>query len=181
MFETFSEISLERRTLLLGLSAALLARGIPGEVGKASAENYASPEPRIFVFDRRSGDARQIAGHLSRRGTTTYPINGDVTQFWTGHLLPLVRERPVWIGGITTASSLFCLEQMVSRYRMVCEMRTDFSEQPRQVAHAFSSSLAGMPPLASSADLPSSSVRLLDADRLVAWLVRPTRGSTHLA
>jgi len=106
--------SLSRRDFVTG---CLASAGIAAALGPYAAG--ASPYPaaghsalRFALFDTRFPVAVAFSRAMLRRGVTLAPFRGDVTTVWFEHLDPLWRREPIRVAGMTTPSTLFCLEQM---------------------------------------------------------------------
>ena len=57
--------------------------------------------------------ARAFGAQLATRGTNVISLQGgDITAAWLAHIQPAWRARPATIAGLTTASALFCFEQL---------------------------------------------------------------------
>jgi len=66
-----------------------------------------------FFFDQRFAAARRVAGELS--GTTEpTPVDGDVTDIWTGKLGRASLTAPLTMKGVTTDSFYFCLKILLA-------------------------------------------------------------------
>lgn len=73
-----------------------------------SAQNLAVPYYKA-VFDERFDDACVFAGDASARAIPTAAIRGDITSLFFDDLDLRWKQGPVWLVGLTTPASLFCL------------------------------------------------------------------------
>jgi hypothetical protein len=106
--------SVSRRDFVTG---CLASAGIAAAVGPhaAGASPYAPAGHsglRFGLFDTRFPVAVAFSRALLRRGVTLAPFHGDVTAVWFEQLDPLWRREPIRVAGMTTPSTLFCLEQL---------------------------------------------------------------------
>jgi hypothetical protein len=62
------------------------------------------------VFDERFEDARAFAIEATARNIPAAAIRGDVTSLFFNDLDLRWKQGPVWLTGLTTPSSLFCLD-----------------------------------------------------------------------
>jgi hypothetical protein len=106
--------SRSRRSFVTG---CLASAGIAAALGSHAA--VASPYPtagrsalRLGLFDTRFPVAVAFSRALLRRGLTLAPFNGDVTAVWFEQLDPVWRHESISVAGMTTPSTLFCLEQL---------------------------------------------------------------------
>jgi hypothetical protein len=130
--------------------------------------------PKHLVFDTRYPAATLFARRMQQAAILMHDIRGDVTELWGTKLKSGLERGPMVIGGITTPASLFCLEQMASRYRMTLALRTDFDSPSREDAAAVEAVFSSRQ---HPALLATSHRRLNDGDALVAWVLRPTQAS----
>lgn len=63
------------------------------------------------VFDTSIAHSVAFGSRASRLGLQTFPIEGDITNLWTRHLMGQWREQPVPLAGLTEAVPLFLLER----------------------------------------------------------------------
>ncbi|HEV2701246.1 MAG TPA: hypothetical protein VGV09_06425 [Steroidobacteraceae bacterium] len=84
------------------------AQGAPSVQIRASVAALHS-----VVVDSRHAEARSLGAGLAAQGANVVALaDGDVTQLWLRTIGPAWRSQSVPIGGLTTRSSLFCLEQL---------------------------------------------------------------------
>ncbi len=111
----------------------------------AAAGAGADSRPRHFgsvLFDSRYGASRAFGAAAARSGHATAALRGDVTGLWLSHLDPHWAGGGGAVAGMTTAASLFCLEQMAKDHWLRVVVRID---------HRRSSSI-GAGPAATAAD-----------------------------
>jgi hypothetical protein len=82
-----------------------------------------------ILFDSRFASSRAFGAAAKSAGWETTALQGDVTGVWRHHL------RPHWAGGraiagMTTASSLFCLEQLAKDHWMRVVVRVEHRGSP---------------------------------------------------
>ncbi len=68
------------------------------------------------LFDRRFEPSKAFGLAGSGMEQRTYGIDGDVTAFWSKHLDALWRGGAGAVAGMTTATSLACLEQLAAQH-----------------------------------------------------------------
>jgi len=111
--------SLSRRDFVAGCLTAGCLTG--GGIAAAAAPHalVASPYPavghstlRMVLFDTRFPAAVVFSQAMVRRGVAPAPFHADVTAVWFQQLDPLWRRESIRVAGMTTASTLFCLEQL---------------------------------------------------------------------
>lgn len=100
--------------------AAACARGEPLE-GPGAA-----PMPlHKILFDSRFASSRAFGAAAVRGGRTAVALQGDVTAVWLRDLKPHWAGGGGAIAGMTTAASLFCLEQMAKDQWLRAVVRID--------------------------------------------------------
>ncbi len=73
-----------------------------------SSQNTGMPYYKA-VFDERFKVARAFAAEATMRAIPTAGIRGDVTSLFFNDLDLRWKQRPVWLIGLTTPASLFCV------------------------------------------------------------------------
>ncbi|MEP6549274.1 MAG: hypothetical protein ABJD53_17580 [Gammaproteobacteria bacterium] len=124
---------MDRRTFCLGSAAAAVcchAEGVFAATGTgATGAATASRSPAIaldeIVFDSRYAECRSFAAAARRSGHQTIAFEGDVTPLWHDMLRPLWAAGRGSVAGMTTPSSLFCLEQMAKDHWRHVVIRID--------------------------------------------------------
>ena len=100
---------------------AMLLGSVIAETGLAFADSRAGAHPpaipapaaRVVIFDTRFAAAREF-GAFAGAGATRHGISGDITPVWHALLDTDWLRSGGPIVGMTTAASLFCLEQLVA-------------------------------------------------------------------
>lgn len=161
------------RAALTGVAVAVAGDGIASQ---ATGRPTAGSSAKLLVFDSRFPAARLFAARMTDRVGETRAIQGDVTDVWNGSIRTSIAKGPVLIGGVTTPASLFCLEQLVSRYRMTLDLRTDFNSPSRHDVAAIESAFMGRN---QRSMLAQSRHHLTDGQALVAWVLRPTAAAQN--
>jgi len=109
--------------------SATAAVGI-GVAGLARGETFARLAtdlklPYKVIFDRRFDAARQFAAGAARLGCRIEPIAGDVTVLWREDLRPTWSRGEGAIVGMTTTSSLLCLDLLARDHWMKVVARAE--------------------------------------------------------
>jgi hypothetical protein len=117
------------------------------------------------VFDERFEDARAFATQATARATPTVAIRGDVTNLFFNDLDLRWKLGPVWLIGLTTSASLFCLH-LLARDR---GMRLRFCRTKPNMEAALGVLDGAFPRDRMSMHLPSS-----DPSDLVLWIIAPS-------
>jgi hypothetical protein len=80
-----------------------------------------------FIYDRRFYAGRTFGASAERAPSIagTVGIAGDITALWSGELRPRWLAGDGAIAGMTTARTLFCLEQLAKDHRMRVVTRAD--------------------------------------------------------
>ena len=168
--------------VLLGLTVGMTDANA---FASAAAANVATNATVHAIYDDRFALARLFQSRLALYGARRYAISGDVTGLWTMTLEPHLRASPGIFVGLTTPSSLFGLEQLMSSYRMHLAVRMDVDEsganmgQP-DIPQAFSKIVASLrkhelTETVQFDDVHTSRKLRGESDCLVAWVMRPTR------
>ncbi len=84
--------------------------------------------PHKVVFDLRFEAARAFAAGAVRLGCTIEPIAGDVTALWFNDLHRRWTRGEGAVVGMTTRSSLFCLEQLAWSHWLKVLARVEHSQ-----------------------------------------------------
>jgi len=130
-----------------------------------SAQNAVVPYYKA-VFDERFEDARAFAAQATMRSIPTVAIRGDVTNLFFNDLDLRWKRGSVWLIGLTTPASLFCLH-LLARDR---GMRLRFCGTKPNM-NAVLGVLDGALPSdqVDKMHLPSS-----DRSDLVLWIIAPS-------
>ncbi len=127
---------MNRRIFCLSGVAAAICGAAGGSAGLPAAEHAAQPapadsEPRVklykFIYDRRfsAGRAFGAAAEYVRSTAGTKPVGGDITALWSLDLRPQWSAGGGAIAGMTTARTLFCLEQLAKDHWMRVVVRAE--------------------------------------------------------
>src|SRR3974390_1633023 len=98
---------MDRRTFCLGSAAAAVC---PFGSAFAGADSGRAIALERVVFDSRHAECRSFAAAARHCGHEPIAFNGDVTPLW--HELRRQWAAGLGVAGMTTPSSLFCLEQL---------------------------------------------------------------------
>ncbi len=148
-------------TAMAGGTVGLL--GVPA-AGQTAARSPAASPPSIrlykFVYDRRYSAGRAFGVAAERTGSSAgiAAIGGDITALWSRDLKPLWASGGAAIAGMTTARTLFCLEQLALDQWMRVLLRAEHWTEGRGFAHRLTASepmIARMRPALTEEDWPS--------------------------
>ena len=160
-------------TAMAGGTAGLLS--VPAAAGEAAARSPAASAPGIrlykYIYDRRYAAGRAFGVAAERAGSSAgiAAIGGDVTALWSRELKPLwaagaASRGAAAIAGMTTARTLFCLEQLALDQWMRVLVRAEHLTEGRDIAHRLTASepmIARMSPALTVEDWPSRIPALL--------------------
>lgn len=118
---------MNRRNLVGQTVAAAIGIGVTGLALGAPAESAASGRrlPYKVIFDQRFDAARQFAAGAAGLGCRIEPIAGDVTALRREDLRLTWSRGEGAIVGMTTASSLLCLDLLARDQRMKVVARAE--------------------------------------------------------
>jgi hypothetical protein len=110
-------------TAISGAAAGQTARASPASSTPAVATSTAAmPGVRLYkiIYDRRFSAGQAFGAAAKRVSSTagTVGIAGDITALWSRDLRPRWLAGDGAIAGMTTARTLFCLEQLAKDHRM---------------------------------------------------------------
>jgi hypothetical protein len=129
-----------------------------------SAQNPIVPYYKA-VFDERFEDARGFAAEATARAIPTVAIRGDITSLFFGDLDLRWKQGPIWLTGLTTPASLFCLHLLArDRGMRLCHCLTKPS-----IEAALGVLDGALPRGRTLMHLPSN-----DSDDLVFWIIAPS-------
>ncbi len=117
------------------------------------------------IFDERFEEARAFATQATARATPTVAIRGDVTNLFFNDLDLRWKLGPVWLIGLTTSASLFCLH-LLARDR---GMRLRFCRTKPNMNAVLGVLDGALPSDRMRMQLPSS-----DLSDLVLWVIAPS-------
>ncbi|NTJ65926.1 hypothetical protein G6M50_16720 [Agrobacterium rhizogenes] len=160
------------RAALAGVAVAMVGDALASPTSAALITGFTT----LLVFDSRFPSAKLFAARMHNFVGEIRAIQGDVTDVWNAPIHTCLAKSPMLIGGVTTPASLFCLEQMVSRYRMTLALRTDFNSPSKSDVAAVETVLTGR---LRTSTLPESRRHLTDGEALVAWVLRPTAAALN--
>jgi hypothetical protein len=124
------------------------------------------------VFDERFEDARAFATQATARAMPTVAIRGDVTNLFFNDLDLRWKRGPVWLIGVTTPASLFCL------HLLACDrgMRLRFCRMKPNMKAVLGVLDGALPRDRMSMRLPSS-----HPSDLVLWIIAPSASAKESA
>ena len=182
-----------RKFCLSSLAAAISSAGVgagclPAAASAALPAAASAQSLRLykFVYDRRYPAARAF-GVAAEHAVSTAgiaAIAGDVTALWSRELKPRWCAGAGAIAGMTTARTLFCLEQLAKDHWMRVAIRVEHMiSEGREIAHRLTASepmMAQMGPALAAEDWPVKMPAALAACRNAYGAPRLTRaiGST---
>jgi len=127
---------MDRRRFCLSGAAAAISLGVGSSYASAApmptAVGFADGGPialDTILFDSRFASSRAFGAAAKSAGRETAALQGDVTAVWRHHLRPHWAEGGA-IAGMTTASSLFCLEQLAKDHWMRVVVRVEHRGSP---------------------------------------------------
>jgi hypothetical protein len=140
------------------ISSAAVAAGLAADIALPSAT---APLHKV-IFDSRFAASRAFAAAAASAGRTTAAIRGDVTALWFDDLRLRWATPGGAIAGMTTFSSLFCLEQLAKDHWMRVIVRAehariDAAASARRVHSIVGGFQGGLPPPADP--------------RLISWVI----------
>jgi hypothetical protein len=116
---------MNRRKFCMSSAAAAIsgaAAGYTAHAWAASLPAASMPGVRLYkyIYDRRFSAGRAFGAAAKRVFSTegTVGIAGDITALWSRDLRLRWLHGDGAIAGMTTARTLFCLEQLAKDYRM---------------------------------------------------------------
>jgi hypothetical protein len=187
---------LSRRDFVTGcLASAGIAAALAPHAAVASAYPAAGHSAlRLGLFDSRFPAAVAFSRAMARRGVALAPIHGDVTAVWFEQLDPLWRRESIRVAGMTTASTLFCLEQLAWDHGLRVAFRGTHEPAPLGEERAWavqvadhiasisepSSAFPSRREARSEARLRTAASRNDCQTSLVSWLIAPKAGRHSL-
>ncbi|MEP6885628.1 MAG: hypothetical protein ABJC66_12855 [Gammaproteobacteria bacterium] len=119
---------MDRRTFCLGSAAVAVCGCADGAFAAAypGAEySGAAIALDLVLFDSRYAECRSFAAVAKHSGHATVAFQGDVTRLWYDTLRPRWAAGGGMIAGMTSPSSLFCLEQLAKDHWRRVVMRIE--------------------------------------------------------
>ncbi|HEV7432652.1 MAG TPA: hypothetical protein VGN77_06380 [Steroidobacteraceae bacterium] len=113
-------------------AAALSASAFAVATITDEATNNAAlhPLPYRIIFDRRFQESCSFGASAAQLGCAIQPIAGDITALWFNELQPRWARGEGAIVGMTTMSSLLCLEQLAWQQWMRVVARVEHHSEP---------------------------------------------------
>jgi hypothetical protein len=111
-----------------GPAAGLAGAPAAGQMGAATqASSTLSVRLHTFIYDRRYSAGRMfgVAAEHARTTAGIVAIDGDITALWSRDLRPRWSAGCGAIAGMTSARSLFCLEQLAKDHWMRVVIRAE--------------------------------------------------------
>lgn len=174
----------------LGATALLAAMDAIPNVSASIRRVEPGIDFRYAVFDERFTLARAMGNLLMPHSNEAFAMQGDVTALWTQAIRHKSYQERGVVVGITTPSSLFCLQHMLSAMRMRVALRMDVSGQmsggvlagisERLITALHDGSLRRVEEGGRLETLPSSTRLHGENDCLVAWVISPVTSATSL-
>ncbi|MEY4761993.1 MAG: hypothetical protein RLZZ200_1849 [Pseudomonadota bacterium] len=123
-----------RRDILQGAALATvpLVRLVPAEAKPAAAAGNVHRFHAVLV-DSRHPESVRFGARLSAQGVRILALSdGDLTSAWLADIAPAWRRSPVPLAGLTTSSTLFCLEQLAWPHGMRVVFHAEHVLEPAQ-------------------------------------------------
>jgi hypothetical protein len=126
---------MNRRDFALGAGAVAVSLGIMQRARALSMPtvNVAAIRgqvPYTVLFDERFAACRSFAAGAKQLGCPVRSIAGDVTAVWFHELEPMWARGEGSMIGMTTHTSLFCLEQLASNHWWRVTERIEHQPEP---------------------------------------------------
>jgi hypothetical protein len=181
---------MNRRKFCVSTAAAALSTASAGLTCLTAAAQTASPAPAAsslsvplykFIYDRRhpAGRAFGAAAEHVRSTAGIVAIGGDITELWSRDLRLRWSAGGGAIGGLTTARTLFCLEQLAKDHWMRVVIRAEHTiSEGHEIAHRLTAPemlIARMRAALAAEDWPTKLPAVLTACRGVNGAARMTR------
>jgi hypothetical protein len=143
---------MNRREICLSSVAAAISGAVAGLLGLPAAGQTArltpaasTPAVRLYkyVYDRRYSAARAfgIGAEFAGCSAGIVAIGGDMTTLWSRDLRPQWSAGGGAIAGMTTARTLFCLEQLAQDHWMRVVIRVEHAiSDGHEIAHRLTAS-----------------------------------------
>jgi hypothetical protein len=143
---------MNRRKFCLTSAAAAISGAAAGSfclpaLGQTDSATPAAEAPRVrlykFIYDRRFSAGRSFGLAAERALSTagTVAIGGDITALWASDLRLRWSAGDGAVAGMTTAASLFCLEQLAKEHWMRVVIRAEHAiSEGYEIAHRLTAS-----------------------------------------
>jgi hypothetical protein len=170
-----------RRTVLkLGVAASTLplATAAIQPVFAGATGHAENLELYKILFDKTSNRGREFGCLSQRLGAQVEAIEGDVTDIWYNDLYFRWKEGQAAIAGLTTETTLFCLQQLARDVKMHVVYRAEHSrsDDPGVIADA-AHLIVNYPLRGLVRRMPTDSVWPgrygQDDEQLVSWIIAP--------
>ena len=137
---------MDRRKFCLSSAAAAISGAAAALAGAPAAGQMIpaipAPAPNLplykFIYDRRYPAARAFGA--AANGLRTVAIDGDITALWSRDLRAQWSAGAGAIAGMTTARSLFCLEQLAKDHWMRVVIRAEHAVEAHETTHRVTAS-----------------------------------------
>lgn len=167
---------MDRRLFCLSSVAAALSGAAAGvacrpAAGHALAVTHPAATPSAgvhqFLYDRRYAAARAFGAAAAGADSTAriLAISGDITGLWARDLRAQWSTGGGALAGMTTAKSLFCLEQLAQDHWMRVVIRAEHMGRGREIAHRVSASQPMMARMTAALDSEDWPMKMPDALR----------------
>jgi hypothetical protein len=174
---------MDRRKFCLSSAAAAISGAAAGMACVPAAGQMSPAMPAVapilplykFIYDHRYPAARTFGAAAS--GMRTVAIDGDITALWSRDLRAQWSAGAGAIAGMTTARSLFCLEQLAKDHWMRVLIRAEHAVEAHEAAHwmtASSPMIARMKSALTAENLPARMPTALQACRDAGGAARVT-------
>lgn len=119
--------AMNRRKFCLSSVAAAMAGAAVGSASQWPAAATRGIPLYIYVYDRRYAASRDFgaAAEHARSTAGIAAVGGDITTLWSRDLRPRWSAGGGAIAGMTTARTLFCLEQLAKDHWMRVVLRAE--------------------------------------------------------
>ena len=181
---------MNRRRFCISSAAATLSTASGGLTCLTAAAQTASPAPEVsslsvplykFIYDRRYSAGRDFgaAAEHARSIGGIVAIDGDITELWSRDLRLRWSAGGGAIGGMTTARTLFCLEQLAKDHWMRVVIRAEhILSEGHEIAHRLTASepmIARMRSALAAEDWPAKMPAVLTTSAGADGAARVTR------
>ena len=177
--ESGASLLMSRRQIVQAAGVALLICALPAAAGMGSRDSSLPPvfAPAVFMIDERFDEADDFGRECRRQGLDIIAMQGDLTPLWMGDLEMRWRKQPAVLAGVTSASTLACLEILANRERMRVTFKSD---QPLCGARELLAMMARCPNEAKTAQqslsMRNPTMGTLPRETPIAWVIAPVQG-----
>jgi hypothetical protein len=161
-YQLFAGGAVDRREFCLTSAAAAISGAAIGVAGLAAARQLdpgtlgtssSSIQPYKFIYDRRYPIGRAFGAAAEHAGAAAgvVDIGGDITELWSRDLRRRWSAGGGAIAGMTTARTLFCLEQLARDHWMRVVIRAEHAvSEGQEIAHRVTAAEQMIVPLRSA-------------------------------